>query len=59
LSTGAKAGIAVGAIIAGLALVGAIGFLFWRRGKHAGLKGKDEYELRAKNLETPGGEART
>lgn len=49
----------MGAIIAGLALVGAIGFLFWRRGKHAGLKGKDEYELRAKNLETPGGEART
>jgi hypothetical protein len=58
LSTGAKAGIAVGAVIAGLALLGAIGFLFWRRGRNAGLKGKDEYELRAKNLGTPDGETR-
>jgi hypothetical protein len=56
LSTGAKAGIAVGAIVAGLALFGAIGFFFWRRGRHAGLKGKDEYELRAKNLGSVDGE---
>jgi LPXTG-motif cell wall-anchored protein len=55
---GAKAGIAVGAIIAGLALIGAIGFLFWRRGKNAGLKGKGEYELRATNLGTANGEPR-
>ncbi|OAL06856.1 hypothetical protein IQ06DRAFT_237301 [Phaeosphaeriaceae sp. SRC1lsM3a] len=58
LSTGAKAGIAVGSVIAGLALFGAIGFLLWRRGRNAGLKGKDEYELRAKNLGTPEGETR-
>ncbi|KAL1611140.1 hypothetical protein SLS59_000781 [Nothophoma quercina] len=53
LSTGAKAGIAVGSIIGGLAILGAIGFLLWRRGKNAGLKGKDAYELRAKDLNTP------
>lgn len=53
LSTGAKAGIAVGTIVAGLALFGAIGFFLWRRGRNAGLKGKDEYELRAKNLGSP------
>ncbi|KAH8726231.1 hypothetical protein GQ44DRAFT_679842 [Phaeosphaeriaceae sp. PMI808] len=58
LSTRAKAGIAVGSIIAGLALFGVIGFLFWRRGKNAGLKGKDNYELRAKNLDTPEADAR-
>ncbi|PSN65457.1 hypothetical protein BS50DRAFT_58924 [Corynespora cassiicola Philippines] len=52
LSTGAKAGIAVGAVIGGLALIGALGFFFWRRGKTAGLKGKDAYELRAKDLTT-------
>ncbi|KAF1920200.1 hypothetical protein BDU57DRAFT_464396 [Ampelomyces quisqualis] len=56
LSTGAKAGIAVGAIVGGMALFGAIGFFFWRRGRHAGLKGKDEYELRAKNLGSVDGE---
>ncbi|KAH7348228.1 hypothetical protein BKA66DRAFT_516680 [Pyrenochaeta sp. MPI-SDFR-AT-0127] len=56
LSTGAKAGIAVGAVIAGLALFGAIGFFLWRRGKTAGLKGKEEYELRAKGLTTPEGD---
>ncbi|KAF1950748.1 hypothetical protein CC80DRAFT_226008 [Byssothecium circinans] len=50
LSGGAKAGIAVGSIIGGLALIGAIGFFLWRRGKATGLKGKDSYELRAKNL---------
>ncbi|KAF2031751.1 hypothetical protein EK21DRAFT_62439 [Setomelanomma holmii] len=59
LSTGAKAGIAVGAIIAGLALFGAIGFFLWRRGKSAGLKGRDEYELRAKSLKTPEAQAAT
>lgn len=57
LSSGAKAGIAVGSIVAGLAVFGAIGFFLWRRGKTAGLKGKDEYELRAKNLESPDGGA--
>jgi hypothetical protein len=56
LSTGAKAGIAVGAVVVGLALFGAIGFLFWRRGRNAGLKGKDQYELRAKNLNSVDGE---
>src|SRR5690242_3352015 len=55
LSTGAKAGIAVGAVIGGLAILGAIGFFFWRRGKNTGLKNKDAYELRAKQLETPNG----
>ncbi|KAL6712650.1 hypothetical protein ACN47E_000527 [Coniothyrium glycines] len=53
LSGGAKAGIAVGAVIGGLALFGVVGFLLWRRGKNAGLKGKDEYQLRAKNLASP------
>lgn len=56
LSTGAKAGIAVGAVLGGLALFGALGFFFWRRGRNAGLQGKDQYELRAKNLTTPEGE---
>ncbi|KAF2854697.1 hypothetical protein T440DRAFT_416174, partial [Plenodomus tracheiphilus IPT5] len=56
LSTGAKAGIAVGAVIGGLALIGALGFYLWRRGRNAGLQGKDQYELRAKNLTTPEGE---
>lgn len=55
LSGGAKAGIAVGAVIGGLALFGVIGFFLWRRGKNAGLKGKNEYELRAKDLSSPGG----
>lgn len=56
LSTGAKAGIAVGAVLGGLALLGVLGFFFWRRGKNAGLQGKDQYELRAKNLTTPEGD---
>lgn len=55
LSTGAKAGIAVGSIIGGLAILGAVGFFLWRRGKNAGLKNKDAYELRAKSLGTPPG----
>ncbi|KAF2630897.1 hypothetical protein BU25DRAFT_387168 [Macroventuria anomochaeta] len=55
LSTGAKAGIAVGSIVGGLAILGAVGFFLWRRGKNAGLKNKDAYELRAKNLGTPPG----
>ncbi|KAF2255281.1 hypothetical protein BU26DRAFT_448617 [Trematosphaeria pertusa] len=58
LSSGAKAGIAVGSIIGGLALIGMIAFFMWRRGKATGLKGKDEYELRAKTLTTPPAEAR-
>ena len=53
LSTGAKAGIAVGAVIGGLALMGIVAFFMWRRGRAMGLKGKDEYELRAKNLGSP------
>lgn len=56
MSTGAKAGVAVGAVLGGLAIIGALGFYFWRRGKNAGLKGKDRYELRAKHLSTPEGE---
>lgn len=56
MSTGAKAGIAVGAVIAGLALFGAMGFFFWRRGRNAGLQSKDQYELRTKSLNTPDGE---
>lgn len=50
LSTGAKAGIAVGSIIAGLALIGLVALLMLRRGKAQGLKGKEQYELRAKGL---------
>ncbi|KAF2683347.1 hypothetical protein K458DRAFT_368573 [Lentithecium fluviatile CBS 122367] len=50
LSTGAKVGIAMGSVIGGLALIGVVAFFVWRRGKTAGLKGKEEYELRAKNL---------
>ncbi|KAF2441073.1 hypothetical protein P171DRAFT_419191 [Karstenula rhodostoma CBS 690.94] len=50
LSTGAKAGIAVGSIIGGLALIGLVALLMLRRGKAQGLKGKEEYELRAKGL---------
>lgn len=53
LSTGAKAGIAVGAVIGGLAILGAGAFFLWRRGKNAGLKNKDAYELRAKDLGSP------
>lgn len=53
LSAGAKAGIAVGAVIGGLSILGAVGFFLWRRGKNAGLKNKDTYELRAKNLGSP------
>jgi len=53
LSTGAKAGIAVGAVIGGLALIALVAFFVWRRGKTAGMKGKDDYELRARNLNTP------
>ncbi|KAJ4333361.1 hypothetical protein N0V87_007652 [Didymella glomerata] len=53
LSTGAKAGIAVGAIVGGLAVLGAGAFFLWRRGKSTGLKNKDAYELRAKNLGSP------
>ncbi|KAF1929505.1 uncharacterized protein M421DRAFT_59960 [Didymella exigua CBS 183.55] len=53
LSTSAKAGIAVGAIIGGLAILGAGAFFLWRRGKNVGLKNKDAYELRAKNLGNP------
>ncbi|KAF1846056.1 uncharacterized protein K460DRAFT_366896 [Cucurbitaria berberidis CBS 394.84] len=56
LSKGAKAGIAVGVIVAGLAIFGAIGFFLWRRGRNAGLQGKDQYELRAKNLSSPDGD---
>ena len=52
LSGGTKAGIAVGAVIGGLALFGAIGFFLWRRRQSAGLKRTDEYELRTKNLTT-------
>jgi hypothetical protein len=55
LSTGAKAGIAVGSVIGGLALFGVVGFFLWRRGKNAGLKNKSAYELRAKSLGTPPG----
>ncbi|KAL5391429.1 hypothetical protein DPSP01_001297 [Paraphaeosphaeria sporulosa] len=53
LSTGAKAGIAVGSIIGGLALIGVVAVLMLRRGKAQGLKGKEEYELRAKSLGEP------
>ncbi|KAJ4344672.1 uncharacterized protein N0V89_012416 [Didymosphaeria variabile] len=53
LSTGAKAGIAVGSIIGGLALIGLVALLMLRRGKAMGLKGKEEYELRAKDLGSP------
>ncbi|KAJ4300940.1 hypothetical protein N0V90_003029 [Kalmusia sp. IMI 367209] len=51
LSPGAKAGIAVGAVIGGLAIIGIVAFFMWRRGKMTGLQGKEQYELRAKNLE--------
>lgn len=57
LSGGTKAGIAVGSIIAGLAIFGAIGFFLWRRGRDTGLKGKDNYELRAKDLRTSEGDS--
>ncbi|KAF1965005.1 hypothetical protein BU23DRAFT_593850 [Bimuria novae-zelandiae CBS 107.79] len=53
LSTGAKAGVAVGSVIGGLVLIGLVAFLMWRRGRATGLKGKEEYELRAKNLGSP------
>ncbi|KAL5402935.1 hypothetical protein PMIN06_010179 [Paraphaeosphaeria minitans] len=50
LPAGAKAGIAVGSIIGGLALIGLVALLMLRRGKAQGLKGKEGYELRAKSL---------
>jgi hypothetical protein len=51
LSTGAKAGIAVGSIIGGLAILGGIAFLLYRRGRLTGLQNREEYELRAKKLD--------
>ncbi|KAF2793769.1 hypothetical protein K505DRAFT_407892 [Melanomma pulvis-pyrius CBS 109.77] len=50
LSKGAIAGIVIGSLIGGLALIGAIAFFVFRRGKATGLKGKEEYELRAQSL---------
>ncbi|KAF2259200.1 hypothetical protein CC78DRAFT_572021 [Lojkania enalia] len=50
LSTGAKAGIAVGSIIGAIALISAIAFFVWRRGKATGLKNRESYELRAAKL---------
>ncbi|KAH7132271.1 hypothetical protein B0J11DRAFT_521304 [Dendryphion nanum] len=50
LSTGAKAGIAVGAIVGGLAIIGAIAFFIFRHGKQTGLQNRNSYELRAAKL---------
>ncbi|KAJ8108042.1 hypothetical protein OPT61_g8447 [Boeremia exigua] len=51
LSTGAKAGIAVGAVIGGLIILGAIGFFLWRRGKSTGLKNRDSRDAGSLNLD--------
>jgi hypothetical protein len=50
ISTSVKAGIAIGAVLGGLAILGAVGFFVWRKGKNAGLHNREAYELRAKNL---------
>lgn len=50
LSGGAKAGIAVGAVIGGLLLFGALAFFLYRKGKLAGIRRRQAYELRAKKL---------
>jgi hypothetical protein len=52
ISTSVKAGIAVGAVLGGLAILGAVGFFVWRKGKNVGLHNREAYELRAKNLGT-------
>ena len=53
LSTSAKAGIAIGAILGGLVILGAVGFLVWRKGKKVGLHNREAYELRAQELGLP------
>ena len=53
ISTSVKAGIAVGAVLGGLAILGAVGFFVWRKGKNVGLHNREAYELRAKNFGTP------
>jgi hypothetical protein len=50
LSKGAIAGIVIGSLIGALAIIGAVAFFWFRRGKATGLKGKEEYELRAQSL---------
>jgi hypothetical protein len=50
LSGVAKAGIAIGAILGGLLVLGAIAFFLYRRGMLTGLRKRDSYELRAKEL---------
>jgi hypothetical protein len=55
LSTSAKAGIAVGAVLGGLAIMGAVGFSVWQKGKNVEMHYKEAYELRAKALEKPPG----
>ncbi|KAF2113145.1 hypothetical protein BDV96DRAFT_614028 [Lophiotrema nucula] len=52
LSAGAKAGIAVGSIVGGVAITALVAFIVWRRGKATGLANRNSYELRAKNLST-------
>lgn len=51
LSGGAKAGIAVGAVIGGLLILGAIAFFLFRKGRLAGIRARQQYELRAKKLD--------
>jgi len=57
LSTGAKAGIAIGAIIGGLALFALVAVFLYRKGKFAGLRKKGEYEIRARELKGAQGTA--
>ncbi|KAF2475061.1 uncharacterized protein BDR25DRAFT_280695 [Lindgomyces ingoldianus] len=52
LSIGARAGIAVGSIIGGLAIIGGIAFLAMRKGRESARKEREEYELRTKTLST-------
>lgn len=50
LSKGSIAGIVIGSLIGALAFIGAVAFFWFKRGKATGLKGKEEYELRAQSL---------
>jgi hypothetical protein len=50
LSGGAKAGIAVAAIVGGALIFGAIAFFLFRRGRLAGIRARQAYDIRAQKL---------
>ncbi|KAF2749822.1 hypothetical protein M011DRAFT_492844 [Sporormia fimetaria CBS 119925] len=50
LSGGAKAGIAIGAVVAGLLVIVGVALFLYRKGKLAGIRRRQAYEIRAQKL---------